>query len=330
MGKPLQPTDFKQIDIFSFASSIRALQSVDDHTAWWAGSNGLIGYTQDGGEHWQVDTLHHEGKALHFRSIAVTSSATFVLSIASPALLYKTSDEGKTWQLVYQEDHPDAFYDAMQFWNDLEGIAMGDPTDGCLSIIITRDGGESWEKVACTELPKAAPGEAAFAASNTNIALQGDQAWVVTGGSKARVLYSPDKGKSWSISQSPLQEGSQMTGIFSVDFWDEKQGILFGGDWNDQASNTRNKAITTDGGQSWQLLADGSGPGYRSCVKYHPVGKGKELLAVGIPGISYSLDGGQRWQDLSQESWYTASFTPAGDACWLAGNNKVGRVTSVK
>lgn len=318
--------NFQEITTFTFASSIRAVQCIDANTVWWAGSNGLVGHTEDGGLTWQVDTLRHGGKALHFRSIAVTESATFVLSIESPALLYKTSDKGKTWNLVYQEDHAAAFYDALKFWNEREGIAMGDPTDGCLSILLTQDGGNSWQKVPCSQLPVAVAGEAAFAASNSNIALWGDHAWVVTGGAKARILHTADKGRSWTVTQSPLKEGGQMTGIYTVDFRDDLHGIIFGGDWNDQPSNVKNKAVTSDGGKSWQLLAEGAGPGYRSWVGYFPYRGGEDILAVGIPGISVSNDGGKSWQDVSTASWYAASFTDNGDACWLAGNNKLGKV----
>ena len=44
---------------------------------------------------------------------------------------------------------------------------MGDPTADCISIIITRDGGQTWNKIPCSQLPKSKEGEAAFAASNT-------------------------------------------------------------------------------------------------------------------------------------------------------------------
>jgi hypothetical protein len=57
-----------------------------------------------------------------------------MLSIESPAILYKTGDNGKM-QMVYQENHPKSFYDSMDFWNDQEGIAIGDPTGECMSII---------------------------------------------------------------------------------------------------------------------------------------------------------------------------------------------------
>ena len=326
VAEPMADLTIARIDTFSFPSSIRALQAVDENTVWFAGSSGRVGHTSDGGETWQVDSIEHEGRLLHFRSIAVTDQAVFVLSIESPALLYRSIDQGQSWELVYQEDHPAAFYDAMQFWDNQTGIAMGDPTDGCISIIMTEDGGQSWQKIPCDRLPAAAEGEAAFAASNSNIALQGDQAWIVTGGAKARVLHSSDRAKSWSIYQSPLAEGGQMTGIYTVDFWDEQQGIIFGGDWNDKAINTSNKASTKDGGQSWQLLADGAGPGYRSSVKYFPQGAGQAILAAGIPGISVSYDSGENWEELSTESWYALSFVPDSKECWLSGGGKLGRI----
>jgi photosystem II stability/assembly factor-like uncharacterized protein len=325
-GETTSPVAITTIDTLSFASSIRALEVVNEKTVWWAGSNGLVGHTKNGGKSWETDTLSYQGEPLHFRAISVTPSAVFVLSIESPALLFKSGNQGQDWELVYQEDHPSAFYDAMQFWNPQEGIAMGDPTDGCISIIITRDGGDSWQKLPCGQLPAAAEGEAAFAASNSNIALHDDHAWVVTGGAKARVLHSSDKGKTWSITQSPIKEGGQMTGIYSVDFWDAERGIIFGGDWNDKNNNHQNKAITSDGGKSWQLMADGSGAGYRSSVKFFPQGNGEAILAVGIPGISISKDNGLSWQDLTPDSWYAASFVPNKNTCWLSGSGKIGKI----
>ena len=127
---------------------------------------------------------------------------------------------------------------------------MGDPTDGCLSVIRTKDGGLTWQKISCEQLPAAEQGEAAFAASNSNIALVGDQAWIVSGGKRARVFHSPDRGDNWSVVDSPIAEGEQMTGIFTVDFYDAQTGIIFGGDWNQKEVNSKNKALSTDGGQS--------------------------------------------------------------------------------
>lgn len=314
------------LDTFPIPSSIRALEALDDSTVWFAGSGGVYGYTEDGGRSWTIDSLRTDNIRPHFRSIAVAKDAVFLLSIASPALLYRSADKGRNWQVVYREDHPAAFYDAMAFWDGKQGIAMGDPTGGCLSVILTRDGGQGWEKVPCSQLPPAEEGEAAFAASNSNIALYGDHAWIVSGGKRARVFHSPDRGITWEVFDTPIIEGGQMTGIFSVDFYDEQRGIVFGGDWNRKERNSQNKAITNDGGKSWQLVSDGQGPGYRSCVQYMPGTGGQGILACGIPGISYSLDGGKNWGSLSTEAFYTMRFGKNRKTLWLAGDGRIGRL----
>lgn len=314
------------IDTIPFTSSIRALEVVDDHTIWWAGSEGKYGYSLDGGQNWTVDSLLWDTLQPHFRSLAVTKEAVFLLSIASPALLFRSTDRGQNWELVYQEEHPAAFYDAMAFWDDQHGIAMGDPTDGCLSVIRTMDGGQSWEKISCDLLPAAETGEAAFAASNTNIALAGQRVWIVSGGKRARVFHSYDRGQSWSVADTPIAEGEQMTGIFSVDFYDEQQGIIFGGDWNKKERNRQNKAVSSDGGKTWKLLLDGAGPGYQSCVRFVPNADAQAIMSCGIPGINYSGDGGQSWTQLSDESWYTLRFGSSWKTVWLAGNGKLGKI----
>lgn len=321
-----QTLSIASIDTFAFASSIRALEVVDDSTIWWAGSAGKYGYSLDGGQTWMLDSIKRDTLVPHFRSIAVTSEAVFLLSIASPALLFRSTDQGAQWDLVYQEDHEAAFYDAMAFWNDQEGIAMGDPTDGCLSVIRTKDSGLNWEKLSCEQLPPAEEGEAAFAASNSNIALAGTEAWIVSGGKRARVFHSPDRGDSWSVADSPIAEGDQMTGIFSVDFYDAERGIIFGGDWNKKEINSKNKALSMDGGQSWMLLVDGAGPGYQSCVKFLPDSDAQAILTCGIPGIHFSGDQGQNWQKLSDDSWYTMGFGSTWETTWLAGNGKLGKI----
>ena len=136
-----------------------------------------------------------------------------------------------------------------------------------------------------------------------------------------RIVAQPGKYYETSMNQ-----GGKMTGIFTMDFLDENNGIIFGGDWENQESNTANKAITQDGGKTWELLTDGQGPGYRSCVQYVPNTKGKGIVAVGIPGISISSNGGLTWKEINQTYFYTIRFAPAGKVAWLAGKNKIARM----
>ena len=116
----------------------------------------------------------------------------------------------------------------MKFFNHYNGIAMGDPTEDCLSIIITNDGGYTWNKIPCEKLPKVADGEAAFAASNTNIKVLGKTVWIATGGTKARVFKSKDFGETWAVFETPIIQGEGPQGIYSIDFADG---------WNGSGSN---------------------------------------------------------------------------------------------
>jgi photosystem II stability/assembly factor-like uncharacterized protein len=128
------------------------------------------------------------------------------------------------------------------------------------------------------------------------------------------------------VYNTPIVQGGQMTGIFTSHFYDSQNGIIMGGDWNQKDKNTENKAITSDGGRTWTLTADGEGPSYRSSVRYIPGSKGKELIAVGTPGISYSKDGGMSWKKVSEEPFYTIRFVPDGKSAWLAGSGKIGKL----
>jgi photosystem II stability/assembly factor-like uncharacterized protein len=248
-----------------------------------------------------------------------------MLSVENPALLYKTGDAGRM-QLVYKEDHDKVFYDAIDFWNNQEGIAIGDPTEDCMSIIITRDGGNTWHKLSCDSLPKTKEGEAAFAASDTNIAIVGDHTWVATGGKASRVMYSPDKGKTWEVYDTPIIQGLETTGIYSIDFYDEQNGFAIGGDYTKPDDNTANKIQTNDGGKTWELVAQNENPGYRSCVQYIPNREGKELVAIGFNGIDYSNDSGTSWKHLSDEGFYTIRFLNDSVA-YVAGKGRISKLT---
>lgn len=323
--KAYQPRNINTVKIEETvvdSSSIRAILALPDSTLLFATSDGYLGMSTLKNTS-KLQRINYDSIIPHFRAIATNGSDTFVLSVGNPALLYKLS-QGES-RLVYKEQHDKVFYDAMHFVDDQFGVAMGDPTEDCLSILLTHDGGNSWNKVPCERLPKVADGEAAFAASNGNIALVNDQIWIVTGGKKSRVFHSEDRGNNWSVYDTPIMAGGRMTGIYSVAFYDENNGIIFGGDWENKEINTANKAITTDGGRTWQLVANTQEPGYKSAVRYVPNTDGKELFAVGSNGISFSNDGGLTWKKVSEQGFYTIRFVNRNLA-WLAGNNKIGKL----
>ena len=278
--------------------SIRGL-SIDGDKAWYSANKGKYGWVSlSGGSNFNgiaaYDTIFPE-----FRAIAQTEENIFILSVATPALLYKISKDGRQVKQVYTESGEKVFYDCMKFYNDKEGIAMGDPQNGCLSILTTKDSGNTWQKSDCSGLPQVVEGEAAFAASNTNIIIKGGKTWIVSGGKKSRVFYSEDKGKSWEVFDTPIVQGGEMTGMFSADFYDEKTGFAGGGNYEERDNNKGNKILTTDGGKTWKLVGEGIGPGYISCAQFIPGSNGNELVTVGLNGIFYSYDQGETWKKIA-------------------------------
>ena len=320
---------FNSVDIspvFIDSLSIRAIQPLDENKVWFAADKGKVGLID--GDTPKLAIIKYGDSLLHFRSIATTKEAVFVLSIGNPAVLYKigfNGSEATNIEEVYNEKGDNVFYDSMKFWNENEGIAIGDPVENCMSIIITRDGGNTWEKLSCENLPKVERGEAAFAASNSNIAIFGDNAWVATGGRKSRVMHTADKGKTWTVYDTPIVQGKAMTGIFSIDFLDENNGIIFGGNWEDKPFNEGNKAITKNGGKTWKLIANGKKPGYCSSAKYVPGTQGQGIVAVSSLGIFYSGDGGKNWKELSKEGFFAIEFANESIA-FASGNNRISKL----
>ena len=321
------PRAFKSVEVqevFTDSISIRAITLMGKNLAF-SGSDNTYGIYNSGENSVRSSRIGIDSVNTEFRAVAATSTDFFMLGVGNPALMFKTGDQGKM-ELVYLEEHEKVFYDSMAFWNDQEGIAMGDPTDGCISVIITRNGGRSWSKLSCDQLPAAAEGEAAFAASNTNIALYGDHTWIATGGTRSRILYSPDKGNTWEVFDTPVVQGEPTKGIYSIDFYDELNGFAIGGDFTKPEENTANKAVTHDGGKTWTLAGQGQDPGYLSCVQYIPGRKGEELVAVGFQGIWFSRDGGQHFTKISDEPFYTLRFN-SDTTAFAAGKYRIARLT---
>ena len=296
---------------------------MNDSSVVYATSNGIIGVLTGNGKLVGTKKIVTVTIIPHFRAIAYTQEAVFALSIGNPALLYRYMNN--EIEIVYKEVHEKVFYDCMKFFDELNGMAIGDPTDGCLSVLITRDGGKSWGKMDCENLPKIEAGEAAFAASNTNIAIVGENAWVVTGGLKARVFHTPDMGLTWNVYDTPIIQGKNSTGIYSVDFYSENQGIICGGDYTDMNGNYANKAITNNGGKTWEIVSENKEPKYVSCVQYVPNTQGKEVFAVSENGVFYSKSSGKTWEKVSDDAFHAIRFVNENTA-WVSGDEVIAKI----
>jgi photosystem II stability/assembly factor-like uncharacterized protein len=337
IGIPEGQSAFSQTSIQTFTTipriSIRALHAVSDNEAWFAANRGVWGYTEDAGKTWHIDSIRLDTIVPEFRALEVLNDSTVLLmGIASPALIFKTTNKGKTWKIVYRNDHKDIFFDSMKFLDKKNGMVLGDPIDGKWQLIKTENGGDSWDSLTKINLPALETGEAFFAASNSCFDFHNHHCWVGTGGKKSRLIYSSDGGETHSVFETPLPEGSEMTGIFSVDFYDSDNGVVAGGDYDKADTAINAMAITNNGGKSWKEIGFAQ-PVFGSCVQFL---SRNEILITGIPGtFRYHLKSKQLTEIKSNAGetcgFHTLRVSPSKKVIWLAGaDGKIGRMELLK
>jgi photosystem II stability/assembly factor-like uncharacterized protein len=297
-------------------ASLRGVWAVSDRIVWASGSHGTYLRTIDGGAHWTAATVPG-GEALDFRDVqGVDADTAYLLSIGTgqSSRVYKTTDGGAHWTLSLQNTDAEGFFDEMAFWNPQHGILVGDQVGGQMVVMATADGGASWQRM---QMPPAIPGEGAFAASGTGIAVWGDrEVWIGTGGrGAARVYHSADAGRTWIVGPTPIRADSASAGIFSLAFSDARHGIAVGGDYSKPNETTGNIALTADGCKTW-FAATTPPQGFRSAVAY--VADRKMWIAVGTSGADISTDDGRNWKAFDTGNYNAVSFA-SGHAGWAVG-----------
>jgi photosystem II stability/assembly factor-like uncharacterized protein len=288
----------------------------------------------DGGKHWEK--LNVPGaEALDFRDIAAfDAESAFVLSSGTgdASRIYRTTDGGKRWRLLFTNPDTKAFYDGFAFWDRTHALAMSDPVEGAFRLLATEDG-ETWKPLIPAMLPPALPKEAGFAASGTCIAVAGlNDAWFVTGGAAARIFHSSDRGKHWTVTPSPLVSGAASQGVFSIAATAIGKGrsniVIVGGDYEQARVGSNNAAYSLDNGKKW-VLAEKMPAGYRSAVAFIPGSLPLVWVAVGTSGSDFSRDGGKTWHPLDTENYNAVSFSPRGEGWAVGPRGRIARFLGI-
>ena len=273
-----------RLQISNTTESLRGVSAVSRQVAWASGTHGTYLHTTDGGKRWAPAQVP-DATALDFRGVVAFSADEAFLMSSGPgeqSRIYHTLDAGKHWKLQFTNTNPKGFFDSTAFWDPKHGVVLGDPIpdeSGKLKFqVLLTDDGETWHVVPPKQLPEALEGEGAFAASNTCIAIPGEDrgsgaenveanVWFASGGKAARVFRSPDHGKTWEVFETPIIHGPESAGIFSIAFRDAQHGVIAGGDYKHPRDDGPNLAFTDDGGKTWKL-SDIRPQAYFSSVAY--------------------------------------------------------------
>ncbi|WP_312992506.1 WD40/YVTN/BNR-like repeat-containing protein [Chryseobacterium flavum] len=298
--------------------SIRALE-VYDHKVWYSGTDSKFGFVDLKDPKKQKQIRLSEDK-LQFRTLAQDKNAFYAINIESPARFFKIDKKDLRSQIVFTDTAKTAFYDALHFVNDRLAYTFSDADrDHLLKLAVYRNG--KWGMFNNDLILN--DGEAAFAASNTNICSAKNYVWIATGGKASRIVRLNTDNNKLEVFNTPFIQGESSQGIYSIDFSSDRFGIAAGGDYTRQDANINNIATTSDGGETWQIQASGQNAGYITCVKIKPGSKGKEIVAVGDRHISYSQDFGKTWKKISDEKGFFVCQWIDGNTIVVAGKDRI-------
>ncbi len=290
-------------------SLLQAISIVVNQTVWISGHNASFVRSTDGGQSWQLFT-HPTGDTLQFRDVHAFDANKVVLMSAGSGPLSRifTFSEGSNWEENFVMEDSLGFLNSIDFWDTQNGIAYGDAIDEYPYILLTKNGGKSWERAPTENMPKAGEGEGGFAASGTCVTVgENGKAWIATGANgNSRVLITGDFGLTWEAVESPVVRG-EAAGNTSVSFEGEN-GFITGGDITQQDIYTENCAFSNDGGKTWTLTQNPKTTGAFYGGSISQVGEDIFTFACGPKGLDYTSDLGQTWTNLDTLDYWAVAF----------------------
>jgi photosystem II stability/assembly factor-like uncharacterized protein len=317
--KNISTTDW-HITQMTTAPSLRA-SAILNGVIWVAGTNGKVFKSNDKGQSWNdvsIKTFTGDIRDLEL----IDSQTAIAMSVGSgkDSRLYRTTDAGANWKLLYSNTDEQGFFDSIDFWDNKNGLLLGDPVDGFYTIMKTRDGGKSWRRIAKNRLPKMRSKEAAFAASgNTLIITTKNQSWAITGGFSASAYFSNDRGENWKRMEVPLHSASQTSGGYALATNAKGDVFALGGDYLERAAKYPNLARLdkADATSHWRSV-DAGQRGLRTAMTCQQ----QVCIMTGKTSSDISFDHGLNWQSFSKQGFYTLT----SDKGLFVGAGHDGRV----
>jgi photosystem II stability/assembly factor-like uncharacterized protein len=276
--------------------NLTAMDFVNEHTGWFAGFEGFLLKTEDGGESWNMVM---QDNSLHIRILDFASeSVGWAAAAVEDGMVYReriirTVDGGETWRIF--EVIPDSVYWIGSIFAVEENILYAIVTTESQQpkILKTPDGGESWEEIT----PNGSwlnLNSVCFVNSDTGF-VSGNFVMPSGGNVSGVVLKTKDGGKSWIA-----KTNAELQFIDEMQFINDSTGYFTNGG---PLYRTENAFDT------WPAkpLLDSAWVG-----AYHALNKDVVAALVSAGGViigdptwilKISLDGGDTWQESHTVKW---------------------------
>ncbi|MGQ9819033.1 MAG: S8 family serine peptidase [Candidatus Kapaibacteriales bacterium] len=231
------------------------------------------------------------------------------------AYVYKTTNSGTSWTQTNVSSIT-GFINALYFFDDLNGILLGDPKNNQWGIGITTDGGATWQPILGVPLPNS--GETGFINCTFR---KGD--FLSFGTSSGRVFYSTNRGKNWAFGNIP-----NAVTVSYVTFVDSLNGIAI---YTEQSASTPNAirylATTTDGGKMWKPRQyNFTQNGYTPVYVFSPENSNSIYLLCNGGEIFATSDLGATWIPILNE--YTGRINIGSEIVWQKSNIRLWQLGS--
>ena len=299
--------------------NIQDIDIIDENTAWAV--TGTAYTTEEetltflrttDGNTWITGTINTPdaagNTASNISALSANDAWVAMFNYAGGGGIFHTSDGGANWEhqgtAIFAG--PAGFPNVVHMFDLNNGFAMGDPNDGYFEIYTTINGGALWTRVADENIPD--NGDEFGIIDCYDVAGE----TILFGTTNGNIYKSQDMGYTWTLHTSGLSY------INDIALSDENNGIALGTDEISQ---------TIDGGETWNGISyDGDPrdftisnvPGISAFVT------GEAPFATYYPntGSSYSLDGGNTWIEIDDESLITTVDFLNPTTGWAGGFNE--------
>ncbi|MBU0486454.1 MAG: T9SS type A sorting domain-containing protein [Bacteroidetes bacterium] len=294
---------------------IEYISAVDQNVVWATAYNGTtpsnyiteFTRTTNGGTTWTPGTVAGYTSGYGSSMIIGIDGQTAwmpVWSTSGGGAILKTINGGTSWtaQTTAAFAAPAGFPNVVHFWDANTGWCQGDPNGGYFELYTTTNGGTTWTRVPTGNIPPPIAGDEYGTTGFYDVV--GDTVWFTT--NKGRVFRSPDKGLNWTVVATTL------TNQCKIAFKDALNGLVY------QVDNGI-LIGTSDGGDTWTTI-NPTGNFYTSDIAYVPGTPNTYVSTGSSDGASFSLYGGQVWEDFASVPGQMLSCDWVSNTCGWVGN----------